>query len=76
MKNSKKIQMFFSLVIAMGFGILLGFTPLSAQAEEETPALTCAHNREGTSGLTNFCSGTVCGLEHGTGSFLGPCGGV
>ncbi|PZX49849.1 hypothetical protein [Algoriphagus chordae] len=76
MKNSKKIQMIFSLAIAMGFGILLGFTPLSAQAEEENPALTCAHNRIGTDGLTNFCSGTVCGLKSGNGSFLGPCGGV
>ncbi|MDG1276031.1 MAG: hypothetical protein P8O16_02040 [Algoriphagus sp.] len=79
MNGKSKIGFAAKVMLAAGFGVLLGVSPLTSFGDgvPETGMMDvnyCHHNVGGDNGLTNFCQVDHCAILTGQGSSVGPCG--
>lgn len=79
MNEKSKIGFAAKVILAAGFGVLVGVSPLTSFGDE-VPEIGmmdvnyCHHNVGGNEGLTNFCQIDRCAILTGQGSSVGPCG--
>ena len=76
MKKVKKNLFSIGLAFSMILGVAFSFVPQEVEARDFGGLPRCFHSVSGSTGIVNFCSGSVCVERTGAGSAWAKCGGT